>query len=74
MTSVSTTHLNHMEEKKCRIVALPRIVDPRGNLTVAEAHKQLPFAIKRAYWVYDVPGGEVAADMLTSSVASLLWR
>ncbi len=58
MTSVSTTHLNHMEEKKCRIVALPRIVDPRGNLTVAEAHKQLPFAIKRAYWVYDVPGGE----------------
>ncbi len=47
-----------MEEKKCRIVALPRIVDPRGNLTVAEAHKQLPFAIKRAYWVYDVPGGE----------------
>lgn len=47
-----------MEEKKCRIVALPRIVDPRGNLTVAEAHEQLPFAIKRAYWVYDVPGGE----------------
>ena len=47
-----------MEEKKCRIVALPRIVDPRGNLTVTEAHKQLPFAIKRAYWVYDVPGGE----------------
>lgn len=47
-----------MEEKKCRIVALPRIVDPRGNLTVAEAHKHLPFAIKRAYWVYDVPGGE----------------
>lgn len=47
-----------MEEKKSRIVALPRIVDPRGNLTVAEAHKQLPFAIKRAYWVYDVPGGE----------------
>ena len=47
-----------MEEKKCRIVALPRIVDPHGNLTVAEAHKQLPFAIKRAYWVYDVPGGE----------------
>lgn len=47
-----------MEEKKCRIVALPRIVDPRGNLTVAEAHKQLPFSIKRAYWVYDVPGGE----------------
>lgn len=36
---------------------LPKIFDPRGNLTVAEGDS-LPFAIRRVYWVYDVPGGE----------------
>jgi len=37
---------------------LPKIFDPRGNLTVAEGLKNIPFPIARAYWVYDVPGGE----------------
>jgi hypothetical protein len=41
-----------------RIIDLPKITDPRGNLTVAEQLKDVPFDIKRAYWVYDVPGGE----------------
>lgn len=41
-----------------KIIQLPKIVDPRGNLTVAEELKHVPFDIKRAYWVYDVPGGE----------------
>ncbi|MBR1428542.1 MAG: WxcM-like domain-containing protein [Prevotella sp.] len=40
------------------IINLPKICDPRGNLTVAEQVKDVPFDIKRAYWVYDVPGGE----------------
>lgn len=40
------------------IIDLPRITDPRGNLTVAESMKNVPFDIKRAYWLYDVPGGE----------------
>ena len=40
------------------IIDLPKIVDPRGNLTVAEGMGVVPFDIKRAYWVYDVPGGE----------------
>lgn len=40
------------------IINLPKISDPRGNLTVAEQLKDVPFSIKRAYWVYDVPGGE----------------
>ena len=39
-------------------IELPRITDPRGNLTVAEANKNIPFDIKRVYWLYDVPGGE----------------
>ena len=41
-----------------KIIDLPKITDPRGNLTVAESMKNVPFDIKRVYWVYDVPGGE----------------
>ena len=41
-----------------KIIELPKITDPRGNLTVAEQLKDVPFKIRRAYWVYDVPGGE----------------
>lgn len=41
-----------------KIIELTKIADPRGNLTVVEGLKDLPFDIKRAYWVYDVPGGE----------------
>lgn len=40
-----------------KIIDLPKITDPRGNLTVAESLKNVPFNIKRVYWVYDVPGG-----------------
>lgn len=41
-----------------KIIDLPKIIDRRGNLTVAEENKNVPFNIKRVYWVYDVPGGE----------------
>ena len=40
------------------IITLPRITDPRGNLTVAEQLRHIPFEIKRVYWTYDVPAGE----------------
>ena len=40
------------------IIDLPKIVDPRGNLTVAEQMKNVPFEIARVYWTYDVPAGE----------------
>ena len=43
---------------KYSIIDLPKIVDPRGNLTVAEQIDKVPFEIKRVYWVYDVPAGE----------------
>lgn len=39
------------------IISLPKISDPRGNLSFAENQTQLPFEIKRTYWIYDVPGG-----------------
>lgn len=41
----------------CRIVDLPRITDPRGNLTFIEGSRHVPFAIQRVYYLYDVPGG-----------------
>lgn len=41
-----------------KIIALPKHADPRGSLSFAENFKQVPFVIKRAYWIYDVPGGE----------------
>jgi hypothetical protein len=42
----------------CRIVDLPRITDPRGNLTMIEGGDHVPFDIARVYYLYDVPGGE----------------
>lgn len=47
-----------MKTKKAYIIDLPKIVDPRGNLTVAEQMKNIPFNIERVYWTYDVPSGE----------------
>lgn len=43
---------------KAKLINLTKIVDPRGNLTVAEGGKDIPFDVKRVYWVYDVPAGE----------------
>lgn len=43
---------------KVKIVDLPRIQDPRGNLTFIEGEFHAPFNIKRVYYLYDVPGGE----------------
>ena len=46
------------DDKLGRIIDLPKIFDPRGNLTVAESRKNVPFDVSRVYWVYDVPAGE----------------
>ena len=42
----------------CKIIDLRRICDPRGNLTPIEGNKDVPFEIKRIFYLYDVPGGE----------------
>jgi WxcM-like, C-terminal len=42
----------------CSIVELSRLGDPRGSLTFVEGLHTIPFDIRRAYWIYDVPGGE----------------
>lgn len=44
--------------KKIKIIELPRHCDPRGNLSIIEEFKNVPFKIERVYWIYDVPGGE----------------
>lgn len=45
----------------CRIIDLPKITDPRGNLTFIEGKNHIPFEIKRVFYLYDVPGGETRA-------------
>ncbi len=51
MSEISTT--------KAQIINLPKIVDRRGNLSIIEEMKDIPFDIKRTFWIYDVPGGEI---------------
>ena len=53
-----------------KIIDLPRIADPRGNLTVAEQLKNIPFEIRRVYWTYDIPAGEHRGDMRINNVVS----
>jgi hypothetical protein len=46
-----------MSLKLCKIIDLPKISDPRGNLTFIEGNQHIPFEIRRVYYLYDVPGG-----------------
>lgn len=46
-----------MNLDKCQMISLPRINDPRGNLTFVESERHIPFPIERVYYLYDVPGG-----------------
>jgi dTDP-4-dehydrorhamnose 3,5-epimerase-like enzyme len=43
---------------KPQILQLPKITDVRGNLSFLQNEDQIPFTIKRIFWIYDVPGGE----------------
>jgi dTDP-4-dehydrorhamnose 3,5-epimerase-like enzyme len=45
----------------CRRIDLPKIADPRGNLTFIEGERHVPFDIRRVYYLYDVPGGAMRA-------------
>ena len=44
--------------KQPQIIELPKVIDRRGNLSIIEENKNIPFKIERTYWIYDVPGGE----------------
>jgi dTDP-4-dehydrorhamnose 3,5-epimerase-like enzyme len=56
----------------CHVIELPRISDPRGNLTFIEGGKHVPFAIKRVYYLYDVPGGATRAGNGHKSLQQLV--
>lgn len=43
--------------KDVKMINLPKIVDERGNLSIIESVKHVPFVMKRVHWIYDVPGG-----------------
>jgi hypothetical protein len=47
-----------MSVEACRIIDLPKIANPKGNLTFIEGDRHIPFEIRRVYYLYDVPGGE----------------
>lgn len=46
-----------MSIEQCKLIKLPKIEDSRGNLSIVESNKQVPFDIRRIYYLYDVPGG-----------------
>ncbi|SDP44779.1 WxcM-like, C-terminal [Rhodoferax sp. OV413] len=46
-----------MSIQQCNLIELPKITDPRGNLSFIEGEKHIPFDIKRVFYLYDVPGG-----------------
>ena len=47
----------YMNIDNCRLINLPKISDPRGNLSFIEGGQHIPFDIQRVYYLYDVPGG-----------------
>ncbi len=50
---------DRLDAGRWRKIELPTVTDPRGKLTFVEGDRHVPFPIRRAYWIYDVPGGEV---------------
>jgi hypothetical protein len=61
-----------MSKPTCEVIQLPRIYDPRGNLTFIEQHRHVPFDIKRVYYLYDVPGGAERGGHAHKSLQQLL--
>jgi hypothetical protein len=44
---------------ECKTIELPKISNPKGNLTFIEGNRHIPFQVQRIYYLYDVPGGEL---------------
>lgn len=56
----------------CRLVDLPKVTDPRGNLTFVEGGRHIPFEIRRVFYLYDVPGGETRAGHANISLEQFI--
>jgi hypothetical protein len=61
-----------MDAQGCQIIELPRIAEPRGNLTFVENGRHIPFEIRRVYYLYDVPGGAERGGHAHRSLQQLL--
>jgi dTDP-4-dehydrorhamnose 3,5-epimerase-like enzyme len=61
-----------MKLEDCKIIDLPKIQDPRGNLTFIESNNQIPFDIQRVYYLYDVPGGSERGGHAHKSLHQLI--
>lgn len=57
---------------QCKLIDLPKINDPRGNLTFIEGEHHVPFSVNRVYYLYDVPGGEVRGGHAHKSLQQLI--
>lgn len=56
--TIKTEIVKLMKNRLPKLIDLPKIDDPRGNLTFVEEENHIPFRIRRVYWIYDVPGGQ----------------
>lgn len=61
-----------MAIEDCKIMSFKKITDPRGNLTVIEGGQDIPFEIKRVYYLYDVPGGAFRAGHAHKNLQQLI--
>jgi dTDP-4-dehydrorhamnose 3,5-epimerase-like enzyme len=61
-----------MGTDQCYLISLPKISDPRGNLTFIEGTKHVPFEIQRVYYLYDVPGGAERAGHAHKELQQLI--
>ena len=56
----------------CRMIDLPKVVDPRGSLTFVESGRHVPFEVRRVYYLYDVPGGATRAGHAHKTLEQLI--
>lgn len=63
---------DRVEVGRWRTIELPTVIDPRGKLTFVEGESHVPFPIHRAYWIYDVPGGEIRDGHAHKALEELL--
>jgi dTDP-4-dehydrorhamnose 3,5-epimerase-like enzyme len=61
-----------MSIENCKIIELPKISDPRGNLTFIEGMRHIPFDIRRVYYTYDVPGGAARGGHAHKALSQLI--
>ena len=61
-----------MNPNQPKLIDLPKILDDRGNLSFFQNNTQMPFDIKRVYWIYDVPGGETRGGHAYKTLQELI--